>query len=144
MKSRLIISLLLLFVIFNAYSQNVKKALKNADGFYEQALKEQPALFEQAIPAYLEVLKIEPNHLEANYKLGISYMNTRHKLKGLPYLEKAAQLNPQVSPDLNFHLGKARQLNHQFDKAKEAFTAYKKTINPKDLERIQLLDRKIF
>ncbi|MBX9852376.1 MAG: OmpA family protein [Cytophagaceae bacterium] len=140
MKLRLILLLLLIPVAFNLPAQNIKKSLKNANGFYEKKL------YNEAIPAYLEVLKIDPNHGEANYKLGVSYLKSRHKLKSMPYLEKAAQVkvDPKIAPDLYYQLARSYQFNHEYEKALNAYKEYKKKVDPKDTEQIQSIDRKIF
>src|SRR6185437_1890477 len=105
-----ILALLLLFP-FIVFSQNIKKALKNANSFYDQKL------YYDAIPAYLEVLKIDANSAEANFKLGVSYLNTIHKTKAYPYLEKAAKINPTIDPSLNYRLGEAYHFNHKYEEA---------------------------
>ena len=132
-----IIALLLLFP-FIVFSQNIKKALKNANSFYEQKL------YNDAIPAYLEVLKIDANNPEANYKLGVTYLHTIHKIKAYTYLEKANKLNPTIAPNISYELGRAYQFNHKFDEALEAYKKYKTTIDAKNLEEIKKVDRKIF
>jgi len=129
---------LFLLIPFIVFSQNIKKALKNANSFYDQKL------YLDAIPAYLEVLKIDNTSAEANYKLGVSYLRTIHKIKGLPYLEKAYKVNPAIAPDLDFELGRAYQLNHKFDEALEAFKRYRHKLDPKNLEEIKKIDRRIF
>ena len=132
------IAALLLLVPFIVFSQNIKKPLKNANSFYEQKL------YLEAIPAYLEVLKIDNNNAEANYKLGVSYIHTIHKIKAYPYLEKAYKVNPAIAPDLNYELGRAYQFTHKFDEALEAYKRYKKQIDPKNIEETKKVDRKIF
>jgi outer membrane protein OmpA-like peptidoglycan-associated protein/tetratricopeptide (TPR) repeat protein len=129
----------ILFSIGGLQAQNAKKALKNANSFYEQKL------WKNAVPAYLEVLKIEPDNAEANYKIGVSYMNTIYKVKALPYLEKAAKLNPDIDPDLYFHLARAYHINHNFEKALTSYKEYKKRLDPKkQAELVAKIDRRIF
>jgi outer membrane protein OmpA-like peptidoglycan-associated protein/tetratricopeptide (TPR) repeat protein len=141
MTIKVFISALLLTLCSFVYGQNAKKQLKNANSFFEQKL------YKQAVPAYLEAIKIEPNNAEANYKLGVSYLNTIHQTKAMPYLQKAVSLNPQIAPDVYWQLGRACQLNHEYEKALTAYKEHKKKINPKeDKEGLEMkkVDRKIF
>lgn len=138
MRLKFIICILLFTPFVSLEAQSVKKVLKNANGIYEQGL------YKQAIPVYLEVLKLEPGNAEANYKLGVSYLNTIHKIKSLSHLEKAFKANPAVAPDIHYLLGKSYQFNHQFDKALKSYTEYKKGLDVKDIEQKAKIDRKIF
>lgn len=119
-------------------SKEVKKALKNATNLYEKEL------YKEALPAYLEVLKIEPAHAEANYKAGILYLGTIHKIKSLPYLKKALDTDPAIAFDLKYQLAISYQYNHKFKEAMELYKQYKKDIDSKDLEKVKVLDRKIY
>lgn len=120
-------------------AQNVKKLLKNADSFYEKEL------YIDAIPAYKEVLKSEPDNAEANYRLGLSYLRTIHKVKALPHLEKAYKINPGLDPEMPYHLADSYHLNHKFEDALKYYSQYKATLNPKKEEDlIKKLDRRIY
>lgn len=128
------------FFVFagNAQSKEAKKLLKNANSFYEEEL------YKDAIPVYLEVLKLEPSNAEANYKIGLSYFKTIHKVKALPYLEKAFKLNPAIDSDMKYYLAKANHLTHRFDEALRLYKEYHAAIDPKDEEHKKAIERKIF
>jgi tetratricopeptide (TPR) repeat protein len=94
-KSGLTALFLGLFVTAACFAQNAKKSLKNANTMFEQ---EQ---YKNAIPVYMEVLKLEPANAEANYKIGVCYLKSIHKHKALQYLQKAEKANPAIAPDIN-------------------------------------------
>jgi outer membrane protein OmpA-like peptidoglycan-associated protein len=119
-------------------AQNIKKLQKNANSFFDRGL------YIDAIPAYREVLKVDPNDAEANYKLGMSYLKTIHKLKALPYLEKAYTINPALDEKIDYNLATAYHLSHEFEKASTHYKNYQKKLNPKDLEGKKRIDRKIY
>jgi tetratricopeptide (TPR) repeat protein len=52
--------------------------------------------FKQAIEPYLAANKFNPNNALLNYKLGQCYLYSSFKLKSIPFLEKAKQLNPAI------------------------------------------------
>lgn len=128
----------LLIMVINANGQNIKKLVKNANSFYDKAL------YKEAIPAFQEVLKVEPQNAEANYKLGVSYLRTIHKIKAMPYIEKVYKVNPDLEPELRYNLAVSCHFNHEFDKALKYFKEYKAKANIKDLELHKNLDRKIY
>jgi outer membrane protein OmpA-like peptidoglycan-associated protein len=78
-----------------------------------------------AIDYYLKANTFNPNNALLNFKLGICYLNSPNKYKSLDFLNKAYSLNKEVDPHLNFHLGEAYHLNHDFDKAIEYYTKYR-------------------
>jgi outer membrane protein OmpA-like peptidoglycan-associated protein/tetratricopeptide (TPR) repeat protein len=137
MTTRFAISILLFLCAFHGYSQNVKKLLKNANSFYEERL------YKDAIHAFEEVLKVDPANVEANYKTGVSYLRTIHKVKATPFLEKVYAVNPEYDPRLRFELAQAWHLNHEFEKALKYYKEYKSKIDPKDIEGKKLTERKI-
>src|SRR4051794_5717868 len=102
---------ILLAVIFacssSLYAQNAKKYLKNANSMYENKQ------YKEAIPVFLEVLKLEADNAEANYKIGICYLKSIHKPKALVYLEKAYKVNPAIAPDIKIRLASANHFNHK-------------------------------
>jgi outer membrane protein OmpA-like peptidoglycan-associated protein len=133
--------LLVLFLIssFAGIAQpNIKKSLKKANYYFDERK------YKEAIAAYLEVLDLEKNNAEANFKLGVSYLNTIHHTKSLPYLTKAYEVNPGIDPKILQLLGKSYQYNHKFEEALKYYQDYKAKIDKKDLEEIKRTDRKIY
>lgn len=136
--------LLIVFALINSnvYSQNVeftkeffkedKDGLKAAKENIEKGdmfFNEGSIYFKQAIDPYLEANKFNPNNTWLNYKLGQCYLSSNFKLKAIPFLEKAQQLNPAVDNYLDYFLGKAYQLDMQWDKAIKEFTVFQKSLN---------------
>jgi outer membrane protein OmpA-like peptidoglycan-associated protein len=120
------------------FAQNAKKSLKNANSMFENKQ------YKEAIPVYLEVLKLEADNAEANYKIGVCYLKSIHKPKALTYLEKANKVNPAIAPDFKFRLASAYHFNHKFTEAMAAYKEYKLTVDKKDVEMLKTLDRHIF
>ncbi len=153
MKKLISLSLLLLIsfaVLGQKQDKAVKKALKNANKVYDEAVEEYrvlgvPYMFEEAIAPLHEVVELDPDNAEANYKLGKCYEFTIYKTKALRYLEKAYKANPAIAEDILWLLGKAYQYNHQFDKALEKYKAYKASVDlEEDPDFAKVLDRKIY
>ena len=134
-------TLLVLLLTVNVFAQNVefekeffkdnKDGLKEAkrnieagDKFFEQG----SVFYRQAIDPYLLANKFNPNNAMLNYKIGKSYLYSNYKLKSIPYLEKALQLNPNVDPQIHLVLAKAYHLDMQWDKAIEEFKLFERTL----------------
>jgi outer membrane protein OmpA-like peptidoglycan-associated protein len=103
----------------------LKQAIKNletGDSYYLTA----DYLKYLAVDFYLKAYAFNPNNALLCYRLGISYLNSPNKYKALEYLEKAYRIDPSVDNDITFYLGEANHLNHEFDKAIEYYTLYKK------------------
>ncbi len=78
-----------------------------------------------AIDYYLKANTFNPNNALLNFKLGICYLNSPNKYKSLDFLTKAYSLNNEVDPHINFHLGEAYHLNHDFDNAIKYYALYR-------------------
>ena len=104
------------------------------------AMQEDNTLFMQAIFHYHKAQDFNPNNAELNYKIGRCYlMNAVYKEESIPHFLKALKLNPNVSPNIQYHLGIGYHLTMDFDKAIAAFTKYKTTLvskNPAELEDV--------
>lgn len=140
MKKQLSTYLAIVSLVFfgNVFAQNVefekdnfpndkdglkeaKNNIKEGDGFFEQGA----IFYKEAIPFYEKANNFNPENALLNYKLGACYLNSMYKNKALPYLEKAAKLDQDVDPMLQYYLGVALHLNMQFDRAVSAFTRYR-------------------
>jgi outer membrane protein OmpA-like peptidoglycan-associated protein len=133
------LSILSLFLTISAFSQqnvdftkenfpNDKKGLKDAinnietgDTYFYNA----DYTMYIAIDYYLKANTFNPNNALLNYKLGICYLNSPNKYKSLDFLTKAYSLDKNVDPHINFNLGEAYHLNHDFDKAIEYYSLYR-------------------
>lgn len=104
--------------------------LKDGDKFYDM---QQGAYYVQALEYYLEANKFNPNNAQLNYRIGRCYLYSIQKTKAIQFFEKALQLNPQVSSDVNYYLGMAYQLNYEFDKAIESYKQHKQKLSPQQI-----------
>jgi len=114
MKTQIILFIFILFTFNTLLAQDVKKDYKLAETFlYDEN-------FENAIPLYENLLNLEPENPDYNFKLGFCYLNTHlGKEKSLFYIEKAVELM-QKDPafkdnlvDANFYLARSYHVNYQ-------------------------------
>jgi outer membrane protein OmpA-like peptidoglycan-associated protein len=138
LKFKFVLLAIIIACSSSLYAQNAKKYLKNANSMYENKQ------YKEAIPLFLEVIKLEADNAEANYKIGICYLKSIHKPKALVYLEKAYKVNPAIAPDIKFRLASAYHFNHKFSEAMGFYKEYKATVDKKDLAMLKNLDRHIF
>ncbi len=151
--------LIILFICLTtaAFAQNVpfeKSSFPDKKDQFKEAraeLKDGDEQFElgdfayrNALPHYLKAQAFNPNNDMLNYRLGVCYTYSFEKAKSLPYLEKAKQLNPTIDKKLSFFLGYAYHLNMQWDKAIAEYETYKKTVSPKEVEELKLVDKRIY
>jgi tetratricopeptide (TPR) repeat protein len=74
--------------------------------------------------AYFEILKYEPNNVEFNVKIARCYLNTNvNRKEALKYLQTATK-NEKCPAEVWVDLGKAYQLNNDFEKAKKTYETY--------------------
>lgn len=114
-------------------------AIKTGDEFFALANEaifqvKSPGLnYELARREYDKAQKFNPSNGLLNFKIGVCYINSTYAEKGIPYLLKAKELDPECDPFMDFYYGYALQLDGKFDeaiKAYEAFEAnYKKADN---------------
>lgn len=76
---------------------------------------------EAAAKLYREILRIKPNHIDANYLLGTLYAEAGQLEDAEKYLSIAAGLN-SASPYIKVNLGNIYKLQGNFDSAKKCFT----------------------
>ncbi len=142
-----IIFILSIIISTSAFAQNVeftkenfkddkdglkeaKKNLEKGDEFFAMAT----VFYKQALdPYYLAAQKFNPNNALLNYKIGKCYLYSNYKLKSIPFLEKAIQLNPSVDPQVHYLLGKAYHLNMEWDKAIKEFQTFQQTLKGEEL-----------
>ena len=116
---------------FKDKKDELKEALRNIEKG-DVFLNLEPYYFRNAIPFYVEAYKLNPNNSVLNYHLGKAYLYSNFKDKAIDFLEKAAVLNPQVAPDINFYLGMGYHIDMQWDKSMEAYNKHLEILHPKD------------
>jgi outer membrane protein OmpA-like peptidoglycan-associated protein/tetratricopeptide (TPR) repeat protein len=104
--------------------KDAKNNIEAGDKFFEQG----SVFYKQAIDPYLLANKFNPNNALLNFKIGKSYLYSNFKLKSIPFLEKAIQLNPNVDPQAHYVMAKAYHLDMQWDKAISEYKAFQGTI----------------
>jgi outer membrane protein OmpA-like peptidoglycan-associated protein len=96
--------------------------------------------YREALPLLFKANKFNPNNAKLNYQIGRCYlMSSVYKDECIPHFLKALKLDPNVAPDLQYHLGMGYHLAMEFDKAIAAFNKYKTTLvskNPAELEDV--------
>ena len=142
-----IFTLLALIITANIFAQNIeftkdnfkdnKDGLKEAKNNIEKGdelFALATVFYKQALdPFYLSAQKFNPNNALLNYKIGKCYLYSNYKLKSIPFLEKALQLNPAVDPQIHYLLGKAYHLNMEWDKAIKSFQTFQQTLKGEEL-----------
>ena len=111
--------------------------------------------FADALPVYLQIYEKMPDNANLAYRIGVCYLNiTGRKNLATGYLESASKkissrrkegkLSQVAAPyDALYQLGISYRINHQFDKAKDAFERYRKTLIKEDKENLYFIDHEI-
>jgi outer membrane protein OmpA-like peptidoglycan-associated protein len=136
----------------NAFAQNVeftKDNFKDNKDGYKEAKKnleigddlfaQGSVFYRQALDPYLLANKFNPNNALLNYKIGKCYLYSSTKLKSIPFLEKALQLDANVDPQIHYVMGKAYHLDMQWDKAILEFKKFQSTIT-KPSEFVEIIE----
>ncbi len=97
------------------------KYIKDGENLYEKGINYYP----KALRYYLQAYHIFPNNALLNYKIGICFFFTFHKKQSLPYFNKASRIDPDVSKDIRYFLGRALHFNLKFKKAIDEYMTYK-------------------
>lgn len=111
-------------------------AIKEADEIWElgnQAVftvKDPTTFYLKAMKKYDVAQTLNPDNGELNFKIGVCYMHTAEKEKGIAHLKKAFKLDPECHYLVKYYLGYAFQLEGDFkvatQKYKEFTAEYKK------------------
>jgi outer membrane protein OmpA-like peptidoglycan-associated protein len=136
----------------NAFAQNVeftKDNFKDNKDGYKEAKKnleigddlfaQGSVFYRQALDPYLLANKFNPNNALLNYRIGKCYLYSSTKLKAIPFLEKAIQLDANVDPQIHYVMGKAYHLDMQWDKAISEFKKFQSTIT-KPSEFVEIIE----
>ncbi len=123
MTKKILISLLFFATSISLMAQADLDAVKLADEMYGFGDKR------DALDVYLQAASLNPKNARANFMAGKCYQETIEKGKSVKFLEKAYKLNPKISPDILYLIGKGYQYDAKFDKAIENFNLYKKQLS---------------
>lgn len=115
--------------------------IKLGDEWFEQG----DVTYRLALPHYLKANDFNPNNALLNYKIGCCYISLKKviKSKAIPYIEKAYKLNPTVSTDIHYLLGRGYHLTMQWDKAKQEYALYRKILTLKEIDKMKSVDKKL-
>jgi hypothetical protein len=98
--------------------------------------------YQDALPLYLNLLKLYPGNNNIKYRIGQCYLNTPgEKVNAISYLEDAAKnINPKYKEgkfresgapyDALYYLANAYRINNQLDKAIITYELFRKNLNP--------------
>jgi len=137
---------------FGAYGQAKQTAKQNADMIPLANDMYNFRHFKDAKDIYLKVLESDPDNAAVNLLAGLCYSKTIYKVRAIPYLKKAHQLNPEIlklmvdyiefsdeesvlinSTDYIIYLiAKGYHLAHDFDKAIEYYERYHDSVLQRD------------
>lgn len=82
--------------------------------------------YRNAAPYYDQILKAEPAHIQALYKSGICNLHRYSKEQALLNLEKVYKKDSTYNKYLYYWLGRAHQLNYNFDQADFFYNAFQR------------------
>jgi outer membrane protein OmpA-like peptidoglycan-associated protein len=125
-------TLLLTFIIAAALCVTEGFASGNETRKGNLELRKKNPSYEKALEHYQQAYSTNKEDAFLNYRIGYCYLNLTDKTKAIPYLEKAVAVDPKVSPDVRYLLGRAYQLNYEFDKAQKEFLHVKNIISTSD------------
>lgn len=155
---KLIYILTLVFFTIQLSAQNVefdKKIFKNDKDGFKEAMKNIEAGnelwelgvsggYKMAVEYFLKANDFNPSNAKLNYKIGVCYVKSTLQEKGLDFLLKAVKLDPFVSPDINYMIGRGYHYNLKFDDAIKEYTKYKNRLSPNDLvAKRKLIEKRI-
>jgi hypothetical protein len=152
MSKRILILTVTIILPYFLRSQDIK-ALQ--DKFLEAEYFFMRGDYQDALPDYLQLYESLNENANLAYRIGVCYLNIAGKKNlSTAYLEtathrmssrhKEGSVSQATAPyDALFQLGIAYRINHQFDKAKEAFKEYKATLLGNDIQNIRFVEQEI-
>ena len=99
--------------------------------------------FNNALEFYLPAQEFNPNNADLNRKIGHSYLYTNTPYLAMPFLKTSLELaGEDATPFVYFLLGKAYQLERNFNEGEKSFLKYGTLEKDKKLEPYKKLNRK--
>ncbi|NBC83165.1 MAG: hypothetical protein GVY19_07260 [Bacteroidetes bacterium] len=105
--------------------KNAWRSIKDANDLFEEGI----GTYREARELYLDAYEYNTNNAELNYMIGICYIHTDNKYEAPEYLEKAYELDPNVTEDILLLRARAYHLTYKFSEAIEEYAEYKNTLN---------------
>jgi len=126
--------LLILFSLSLLAEEDTKEKAQRLSKLGDERLYAKNPSYYKALEYYNMAYLLDNDDAVLNFKMGICYLNTWLKTKSIPYLETALKNDAEVNPEIQFLIGKAYQLNYEFDKAIESYNNYLKGIPKANLK----------
>ena len=114
---------IIILVAFSSqlFAQDFKDLMNKSDKYYAKGD------FNNALDLYRKAESLQPSNPTVQLKIGLTYLSTTSfKFKALPYLQKAFNAQPNIDPLIDYYLGAAYQVTHEFAKAREHYELFKK------------------
>jgi len=148
-------SLLITIILLNLYfipltAQNFVKVKKDAYKIEELGFKEawkhvkkgnkyfrmnKKGTYFMALDHYLSAFKHNEDNAALNYLIGICYLKTSEPVKALKYIDNAYLIDENLTEDILYWLGRAKQYNYKFDDAINDYEEYTNGLPLKKLQR---------
>lgn len=130
-----LLSFLLLSVV--SFGQSLKSVEKEARELFKYED------YRDARPLYKKLVDAEPENPEFLTRYAICCLYSDNKRDAIPFLLRAKD-HHYTKDKINYFLGRAFHLNHDFEKAINYFEVYKKELNPlKETEAIAKVNKEI-
>lgn len=151
MKQVFVVFVFIGFLALNSFSQKIDKDLFEKNFTNAENLLEKGD-FSAALLVYKELLQMDPENANLNFKAGFCYMNTvLEKSKSIPYFEKSIKnVNLKAQPEFYYetsapiesylYLAKAYHLDYKFEKAIKLLDTLKIMIQDYRTEFVENID----
>ncbi len=120
------------FLVTEAGYKQALKHLKKGTRYFR---KNRHGDYRMALDELKQAYRYNQDYAPLLYEMGISYLKLGYEKEGEKYIEKAFDLNPEVTPDIHLWLGRAYHLNAKFDDAIDEYLLYKNSLDEKALKK---------
>jgi|GEM_PF-2066294 len=128
MNVKIVLTLVALVFFYTSHAQQEKLSPKKLESLADEHFR--IGEYHMALKYYHTLDSLQPNFGKTNYSIGYCIFNTEQKSKSLPYFQKAKKLD-YPGKDLDLYLARALHLNHKFDQAIAAYSAYTPVLESK-------------
>ena len=109
----------------------IKKTITKADKLFGAGH------WDEALMLYLNADSVAPGDPDVTYAIGRCYGKKNEYYKSLRYFDNAKKKG-NLSPELDYHYGKALHQSHKFDEAINELTLFKAKLAPSDKRSIEI------
>ncbi|MGC8802446.1 MAG: tetratricopeptide repeat protein, partial [Bacteroidales bacterium] len=95
-----------------------------------------PAFYREARAEYLKAYAYNNKNAALNYRIGICYLYADEKTEALQYLQKAFEINNNITRDIHLQLGRAYHMKLDFDNAIKEYRLFKSGLTPRMLKKV--------